>query len=62
MNIEVSIKTFNKLFNSDNLVNTEILEHAEKHHYFNSELDQSGTIIHNFVSNVAQYYLTDINA
>ena len=62
MHIEITKKTFYSIFNSKNFKQTENLEHAKKHYYSNSELDQNGIIIYNFISNVNQYYLTDINA
>ena len=62
MNIEVTRRTFWLLFNSKNFVQTERLELAKKHHYYNDELEQKGVQVYNFVSRVNQYYLTDINA
>ncbi|MFK5981495.1 MAG: hypothetical protein QM499_01175 [Flavobacteriaceae bacterium] len=64
MNIEVTNTTFYKIFDSNDFVNTEHLEGAEKHHYYNDENEQRGIIIYNFTSikTIIQYYLTDINA
>lgn len=62
MHIEVTKKTFYSVFNEKNYTKTENLELANKHHYWNSDLEQNGIIIYNHISNVDQYYLTDINA
>ena len=61
MNIEVTKKTFNLLFDNSNFFDNEQEETYNKECYFNKELEQSGIIIHNFVSSVIQYYLIDIN-
>jgi len=62
MYIEVTEKTFYSVFNTKNYTKTENLELANKNHYWNMILEQNGIIIYNFISNVNQYYLTDINA
>ena len=62
MNIEVTKETFFTVFNELDYVKTINLELADKQRYFNAELEQQGLKIHNFISNVTQYYLTDINA
>jgi len=62
MNIEVTQETFDLIFESMNWQKTENLESANKHYYLNSDLDQKGILIHNFVGDIVQYYLTDINA
>lgn len=62
MNIEVTQRTFYNIFDSTHFVKTEKSELALKHTYYNSELEQMGVIVHNFVGNIKQYYLTDINA
>ena len=62
MNIEVTKKTFNLLFDNSNFSDNEQEETYNKEYYFNKELEQGGIIIHNFVSSVIQYYLIDINA
>jgi len=66
MNIEVTSKTLYKIFTntSADFLNTEHLESAKKHFYYNEENEQRGIIIYNFTSSktIIQYYLTDINA
>jgi len=62
MIIEISESAFQKLFNSSNLIKVENLEHARKHHYKNNEIEISGLILHNFIGNIVQHYLIDINA
>tara|TARA_R110000822_G_scaffold11992_13_gene43330 strand:+ start:627 stop:815 length:189 start_codon:yes stop_codon:yes gene_type:complete len=62
MNIEVTKKTFDLLFDNSNFFDNEQEENYNKEYYFNKELEQSGIIIYNFVSIVNQYYLRDINA
>jgi len=65
MHIEVTNSTFHKIFiPSDDFLNTEHLESARKHHYYNEDSEQRGIIIYNFTSSktIIQYYLTDINA
>jgi len=64
MNIEVTNKTFHKLFYSGDFLSTEKLESDNKHFYYNNETEQKGIVIYNFTSSktIIQYYLTDINA
>ena len=62
MNIEVTEKTFELIFDNLNFYDNEQEETYNKESYYNKDLKQNGIIIHNFVSNVNQYYLTDINA
>ena len=62
MNIEVTIKTFNKLFGKLDFVNTNEGELASKHFYYREDLDQRGVIVRNYIGNITQFYLTDINA
>ena len=61
MNIEVTIRTFYKLFDSNDFNYTKRLQNANMHYYNSKENEQQGIIIHNFISNVKQYYLIDIN-
>lgn len=64
MNIEVTKKTFEKIF-SDQLKTPTVIKNEthEKNMYFNEELDQVGFSIFNYVSlRFAQYYLEDINS
>jgi hypothetical protein len=65
-NIEVTNSTFFKVFTNttSDFINTERLESAHKHFYYNAESEQKGIIIMNFTSSkvITQYYLTDINA
>ena len=62
MNIEVTKKTFDLLFDNSNFFDNKQKETYNNSFYFNKELEQSGIIIHNFVSSVNQYYLRDVNA
>tara|TARA_R110000772_G_scaffold258642_1_gene375925 strand:- start:53 stop:241 length:189 start_codon:yes stop_codon:yes gene_type:complete len=62
MNIEVTKKTFDLLFDNSNFYDNEEEETYNKQSYYNEHLEQNGIIVHNFVNNVHQYYLTDINA
>lgn len=61
MNIEVTRNTFEILFDQNHFDKTERTELANKHFYENSEIEQKGIEIQNFVSNTTQYYLIDIN-
>lgn len=62
MNIEVTEKTFRKLFDTRKPDEVEYLEHGVKFHYHNVNLEQRGIVIQNFTNYQDQYYLTDINA
>ena len=63
MNIEVTRQTFDKIIDNTDFINTETLESANKHYYYNDKYEQRGIIVINFASSnrITQYYLTDIN-
>ena len=60
MRIEVTKSTFFLLFNSGHFTNTDIGELDVKHYYKNEE--QSGVMVYNYVSDINQFYLMDINS
>lgn len=60
--IEVTNKTFTKVFEAKDFIKTTSTEHARTFEYANKEIEQHGKVIHNFISDVNQYYLLDINA
>ncbi len=59
-NIEVTKKTFFTLFDVEDCKTFEAHELHYKDIYYNKE--QRGFTIYNHISQVTQYYLTDINA
>ena len=59
MSIEVKKETFDWIFSSDHYQTTDVHETYYEIHY--SVDGQRGSVIHNHVSNVSQYYLYDIN-
>ena len=62
MTIETTQKAFNLLFTASHIKSTENLKLARKQHYTNYKIEQSGILVHNYVSKTCQYYLIDINA
>ena len=62
MNIEVTKEAFELIFEPLMFQETENLEHANKFYYDNSNANQNGILIHNFIGDKMQYYLIDINA
>ena len=62
MTIEVTKKTFHSLFNDSNYKGIDTQQNSSKIIYWNNEIEQKGILLHNYLSNVCQYYLVDINA
>jgi hypothetical protein len=64
MNIEVTKKTFELIFQDEinDFIKREKKELYVKDIFYNKNHDQNGFSIYNHVSMVWQYYLTDINA
>lgn len=63
MQIEVSKKTFYLVFGNLEPTKTEQKETHYKEHFYNSETDQRGTKIFNYVSSKeGNFYLYDINS
>jgi len=62
MVIEVTRKTFDLIFTQDLEDRIVSKGHYNKYYYYNKETEQQGFIIENFLSNVEQFYLKDINA
>ena len=62
MTIEVTKETFNLLFNDSNFRGIDKQETHSKTIFWNDETKQKGIILHNYLSNVCQYCLVDINA
>lgn len=59
MSIEVKKEIFDLIFSSDDYQTTDVHEtHYNAHYYVDG---QRGSVIHNHVSQVSQYYLYDIN-
>lgn len=62
MVIEVTKETFDLVFTQDLEDRIVSKSHYNKYYYYNKETEQQGFILENFLSNVEQFYLTDINA
>ena len=59
--VEVTKKTFESVFISLDQFKTEHKELVQKMFYFNQEKQQRGLIVFNYISNINQYFITDIN-
>ena len=62
MTIEITKKTFDLLFDNSNFSDNDSEETYNKEYYFNYNIDQKGIVIDNFINNIRQYYLLDINS
>ena len=62
MNIEVTQKTFDLIFENINYSSSKNSELGYKEFFLNKEMQQNGTIIVNYINDTKQYFLTDINA
>jgi len=62
MNIEVTEETFFSIFKNDDFTFNSLSELVLIEYYDNQKIKQDGFVMHNHISNVSQYYLTDINA
>ena len=63
MNIEITQKTFNLIFNEINdFIKIEQKELFVKNTFYNKYYDQKGFSVYNYITGFWQYYLIDINA
>lgn len=60
--IEISKKTFLKLFSADDYQGSDVYETHSEAHYFSHEDEVRGKVTYSIVSDVFQYYLYDINS
>ena len=60
--IEITKEVFELIFNEELMWQKTVnLEQANKIYYYNSKLEQKGIMTHNFIGDIFQYYLVDIN-
>tara|TARA_R110000850_G_C9658021_1_gene435222 strand:+ start:84 stop:275 length:192 start_codon:yes stop_codon:yes gene_type:complete len=60
--IEVTKETFYKIYDGSFFSDKEDYQKYSRETYYNKKLEQNGIIIHNFIGNITQYYLADINS